>query len=78
MKVTKKNLSTYISFLIFGLVIGTLGWEVIERILSVIGMKWSFGVGPVGFDVHVISMYLYINPGSFLGVGGAVLLFRSL
>ena len=61
-----------------GFLIGTLAWEVLERIVLQMGYELALGIGPVGFDLSVLSFYIKINPGSFIGLLGAVFLFRLL
>ena len=78
MKLTKKNRVTLVTILLFGLLIGTLSWEVLERIVALSGKTMDLSVGPVGFDVHVLSVWIRINPGSFLGTVAGILLFNRL
>ena len=78
MKLIKKNLTPFLIFLILGLIIGTLTWGLLERLIALGGGNFSLNAGPVGFDLGVISLYIQFNPGSLLGAGGGVLLFRSL
>ncbi|MFP4300654.1 MAG: hypothetical protein ACLFPW_13770 [Spirochaetaceae bacterium] len=56
--------------LIFVLTIlaGTLGWEVLVSLLALGGLELPLSTGPVGFDVKVISFYMEVNPGTFLGL----------
>ena len=63
---------------ILGLLIGTLTWDIIERLFALGGFSFSLSTAPLGFDLGVIRFYLRFNPGSFLGCGGGILLFRSL
>ena len=78
MKLIRKNLTPLLIFLFLGLVIGTLAWGLLERLVALGGREFSLSVGPLGFDLGVISFYLRFNPGSLLGLAGAVLLFRNL
>ncbi len=78
MKLSKKNLTPLVTIIIMGLVIGTLAWDVVERIFAAAGMPFSLSTGRVGFDLDVIAFYIRVNPGSFLGAAGGVLLFRGL
>ncbi len=56
--------------LIFVLAIlaGTLGWEVLVSLLALGGLELDLSTGPVGFDAKVISFYMEVNPGTFLGL----------
>jgi hypothetical protein len=78
MKLTSRNRSTFLAFLGLGLLVGTLGWEVLERIVLQMGFQLELGVGPVGFDLSVLSVFIKINPGTFIGVLGGIFLFRMM
>ena len=78
MKLTKKNLSTLLLILFLGFLTGTFVWELFERILAAVGVVLSIGFGPIGFDLHAISLFVRVNPGSALGLLGGVLVFRNV
>jgi len=78
MKLIKKNIKPLVIFIFLGLVIGTLTWEILEKLVALSGRSFSLGVGPVGFDLGAFSFYMRFNPGSLLGAGGGILLFRTL
>jgi hypothetical protein len=78
MKLTSRNRSTFLAFLGLGFLVGTLGWEVLERIVLQMGFQLELGVGPVGFDLSVLSVFIKINPGTFIGVLGGIFLFRMM
>ena len=78
MKLTSRNRSTFLAFLGLGFLVGTLGWEVLERIVLQMGFQLELGVGPVGFDLSVLSVFIKINPGTFIGVLGGIFLFRLM
>ncbi len=78
MKLSSRNRSTFLAFLGLGFLIGTLGWEVLERIVLQIGYELALGIGPVGFDLSVLSVFVKINPGTFIGVLGGIFLFRVM
>ena len=75
---SSRNRSTFLMFFILGALSGSLGWEVLERVLAQIGVELSLGIGPVGFDLSVLAVTLIINPGTFLGILGGILLFRFI
>ena len=75
MKLTTKNLPTLIGLGVLGAVVGGLAWELLERILLGFGVILSLSVGPVGFDLHVISASFLVNPGTFAGLLAGLLLF---
>ncbi len=58
--------------------IGTFGWAILERLAGVMGAEVALGVGPIGFDAMIISLYIYVNPGTVLGAVAAIPVFRSL
>ena len=78
MKLTSRNRSTFLTFLGLGFVVGTLGWEVLERIVQRMGFELALGIGPVGFDLSVLSVFVKINPGTFIGILGGIFLFRVM
>ena len=78
MKLTTKNAGTLLVLSFLGAVVGGLAWELVERILATLGTTMTLSVGPIGFDLHVISFHFLVNPGTFLGLGAGVLLFRVL
>ncbi len=78
MKVSKKTLSTLVWVLFLSLVIGTVAWEIFERVLALGGITFSLSVGPVGFDTYVLALSLRLNPGSLAGLVAGFLLFRRI
>ncbi len=78
MKLTGRNAPTLTAIALLGAVVGGLGWEVVERISARLGVVLALAVGPIGFDLSVISLRFLVNPGTFVGLAGAVLLFRVL
>ena len=78
MKLTKKNLGFFLTLLGLGLVVGTLSWEIVERIFAAAGLAFDISAGPIGFDLDVISFYIRVNPGSLVGTAGGGFLFSRL
>jgi len=78
MKLNSRNRSTLLTFLSLGFLVGTLGWEVLERIVQRMGVELALGIGPVGFDLSVLSVFIKINPGTFIGILGGIFLFRVM
>ena len=80
MTLNKKSLPTLILCLILGMLIGSLGWEVLERILSQLGIDLSLTMKePLKLlDLYVLSISARANPGTFLGGLGGVLLFTRI
>ena len=58
--------------------IGTFAWALMELLAGVAGADISLAVGPIGFDAMVLSVSLYVNPGTVLGAVAAIPVFRSI
>ena len=78
MKLIAKNLPILIRLVIICAVVGPLAWELLERLLALGGVTLDLALGPVGFDIQVISFSLQVNPGTLLGIVPAILLFKRL
>lgn len=78
MKLTGRNRPTFLLFLLAGLLVGGLAWELAERVLSQFGVPLRVGIGPVGFDLEVLAVSLTVNPGTFLGALVGLVMFRIL
>ena len=78
MKVTNKNLSKFIGFLVLCTVMGTLCWQLLEVLFSIAGVNFTLTAGPVGFNLDVLSIYVKINPGSPAGFAAGWLLFKRI
>jgi len=78
MKYGKKNRGVLIRLLLLGAFSGTIAWSLLERAVSYMGVQVQMGVGPVGFDLQVVSFFIFLNPGTLLGIAGSLWLFRSL
>jgi hypothetical protein len=78
MKLTKKHLNSFLLFILLGILIGTLGWEIFERILSHLDIPLSLKIDPIGFDLVVLSIKMMINPGTFIGLVGGIILFKTM
>lgn len=78
MKYSKRSRPTLIRLLVLAGIAGTLGWELFMRLLALGGVVIDLSVGPVGFDLEVISLFIMVNPGTFLGAGAGLFLFRRL
>lgn len=78
MKLTKKNSGVFVLLFLLGLVIGSLAWELLERLLSLLGTQLDLAVGPVGLDLDVLAIYLKLNPGSLVGAGAGIFFFKRL
>ena len=57
-----------------GAAVGGLAWEVVERVAGQLGVSIDLSVGPVGFDLRVLSVHFLVNPGTVLGLLGGILL----
>ena len=78
MKLTEKTLSSLALIFVLCMLAGGLAWEVLERAALRFGLDVDLSVGPVGFDLSVVALHVTVNPGTFLGLLAAVLLFRAL
>ncbi|ORC33907.1 hypothetical protein B4O97_14700 [Marispirochaeta aestuarii] len=78
MKWTAKNRPVLYRLLFLGALTGTLAWALLEMLLSLLGFSFSLEAGPVGFDIHVVSFWVRVNPGTLAGLPAAWLLFKSL
>jgi hypothetical protein len=78
MKLTARTLPSLALICALCMLVGGLAWEVLERLAARLGLAMDLSVGPVGFDLAVIAVYVTVNPGTFLGLVAAVLLFRAL
>jgi hypothetical protein len=78
MKLTVKTLSSLALLCVLGMLVGGLAWEVLERVALRFGLDVDLSIGPVGFDLSVVAVRLTVNPGTFLGLVAAALLFRAL
>ena len=77
MVVNRKNLPIFLGILIFSTVIGSLGWEIVERIIQAAGSSLSLTLDtPIILDVHVVALSLRPNLRTLLGgIGGVILFF---
>ena len=55
MKLSGRTRSTFVLFLLLGVLIGSLAWELLERILARFGLELGLSLGPVGFDLAVLA-----------------------
>jgi hypothetical protein len=78
MKLATKNLGFFLRLLTLSVVVGTLAWELVERIVTLSGGSLELSVGPIGFDIEVVAISVMANPGSLLGCVAAVVLFARL
>jgi hypothetical protein len=62
------------------MVIGSLAWEVLERVLSQLGIDFSLAMQePLQlFDLYVLAITFRANPGTLLGAFGGVFLFTRI
>lgn len=79
MKLSKKNLPTLLLLLFLGMLIGSLGWELLERLIHYLGSDFSLTLkNPIQlFDIYVLALWFRANPGTLVGfIGGTVLFWR--
>jgi hypothetical protein len=75
MKLSTKTLASLLLLALLGAIVGGLAWEVVERVLQRSGTELALSVGPIGFDLHVVSLSFLVNPGTIVGLIGGVLIF---
>lgn len=78
MKYSTRNRGVLLRLILLGLLAGTLAWDLCERVLVHAGLIIDLGIGPVGFDIHVLAVSVYLNPGTLMGIIGGWILFRRL
>ncbi len=78
MKLSSKTFPVFTRILLASLAVGTLAWELVERLIALAGSSLDLSVGPIGFDMHVLALWVMLNPGTLLGLPPAILLFRRL
>lgn len=78
MKLAAKTLPSLALLCFLGTIAGGLAWAVLERVAGLAGLAIDLSVGPVGFDLEVLSVGITVNPGTFLGLVAGILLFRAL
>ncbi|HDQ13823.1 MAG TPA: hypothetical protein ENN41_03300 [Sediminispirochaeta sp.] len=78
MKYQRSKRRLFVNFILLGALAGTLFWELAERLFSYLGIFFNLGLGPVGFDLHVLALGLVLNPGTILGAAGSFFILRRL
>jgi hypothetical protein len=78
MKLTKQNRGTALVVISLAAVVGSLGWDIVERLLRSGGNELNLTVGPIGFDLHMLAVSMQANPGTVMGLLGGWLLFKAL
>jgi hypothetical protein len=78
MKLNGKNLPTFMRLFFICIVVATIAWELVERLLALGGVSLDLSLGPIGFDIQVIAFSLQVNPGTLLGIIPAIILFKRL
>ncbi|MFP4363807.1 MAG: hypothetical protein ACLFR1_08045 [Spirochaetia bacterium] len=78
MKITNKTLVPFIAIETGTIILFTLLWEVLRVILFQFNINLELSIGPVGFDIYVLALWLRLNPGTILGAVSGVFFFRLL
>ena len=76
MKLNSKNLPVLFRLLLLSMVVATIAWELIERLVAIAGGALDLSLGRIGFDIGVIALWVQANPGTLIGIVPAVILFR--
>lgn len=78
MKLTAKTMSLFLLLSFLGALVGSLAWEVVERVVAHCGGSLDLSVGPIGFDLSVLAVQLKANPGTLAGLLAGIALFLSV
>jgi hypothetical protein len=78
MKLSKNTLSSFLVFIFLGIIIGSISWELIDRLLLVFNIDIPLSLDRIGFDLNVIALYIKPNPGTVLGIPLFIQIFRRL
>lgn len=78
MKLIKKNISHLVFIILFCFFLGSLTWELFERILSWNNIYLDLAIGPIGFDLDFIRFWIKSNPGSLAGIGIGIFIFNKV
>jgi hypothetical protein len=82
MKLARKTIGPFIILILSGMLIGSLCWEVIERLIRLAPSLSTFTLTvlePIKiFDFYVLSMSFRANPGTLAGLVSGVILFIVL
>ena len=80
MKFNKKNLGSFFIILFSCILIGSLFWEIFEKLLQNIGISWPLTTkNPIQlFDVYVLSVSVRANPGSVIGAITGIVFFKII
>jgi hypothetical protein len=75
----KKSVISFFCLLFLGCLIGSLAWEIVERIVNVAGTALSLSLAsPLSLDLHVVAVSFRPNIGSILGAVAGIVLFFLL
>ena len=80
MKLNQRTAGTLVLLVLLGVLVGSLAWELLERLLRLFGSDFSLTLEePLKlFDLYVLALSLRANPGTALGALAGVLVFRRL
>lgn len=62
--------------LLLSVIVGSLAWEILERLLAQIQLRPGLAIGPFGMDLSVFRFDVKLNPGSFAGIWLGAFLFK--
>ena len=79
MDLNKKNFPILLTFIILGMIIGSIGWEILERLITTLGGTLALTLEkPIGFDLYVISLFFRVSLGTLLGALSGIILFKVI
>ncbi|MAG13109.1 MAG: hypothetical protein CMN78_00750 [Spirochaetales bacterium] len=78
MKLTKKHGGLFVLLIFIGFIVGSLAWEVVERIVVLAGGSFELKAGPVVLDLGAVFLSVEVNPGTLFGICLGLFLFSRI
>ena len=80
MVLNKKNVPFFLLLFVLGMIIGSLGWEVIERLLAMLDISLSLTTKEsiTLFDLYILSISVRANAGTVIGSLAGTIVFRLI
>ncbi len=72
----RKSIAPFFGLMLLGALIGSLAWEVVERIVNAAGTSLTLSLAsPISIDLHVVALSFRPNIGTLLGAVAGIVLF---
>ena len=78
MKLSKNTIGSFLVFVFLGMIIGSISWELVERLFTLLHIDLSLSIDRIGFDLNVVALYIKPNPGTVLGIPLFIQIYRRL